>query len=216
MSSRARGRSGLTSGPVTAPDSGAGREIGMSALQDPAGSPIPGGEQHIVNYPTVRREPDVGEPLPEFRGMEAHGVPPGAFEPHERGDDKPVNPPHSPRPARRPPAVPVYLTTREGGPEAYLSSSPRNVTIPSTAKDPVVVCGRNPKRNRVGLLNEDTATNIRFAVSPQGLVNGGGALLPYPNNSYLWLETQDTLYATTVSATLSVTLSVIEEFDQEL
>ena len=48
------------------------------------------------------------------------------------------------------------------------------------------------------------------------LTAGGGALLPWPNSSYTWLETQDELFATTVSSTLSVTMSIIEEFDREL
>jgi hypothetical protein len=222
---RASGRKNLPRAPEVTPDSGEGREIGLSARQDPSGSPIPGLTGNIANYETVRRPVPAGESLEEFRGMMAHGVPPGEETTEERarmerdGTLAQHNPPALPEhyvPAVKPAAVPVYITTRRGGPESYLTASPRSITVPSNNSDPVRVCGRNPKRNRVLLLNEDTATNIRFALRPSDLTNGGGALLPWPTNSYLVLETQDELFASTVSATLSVIMSVIEEFDQEL
>ena len=103
----------------------------------------------------------------------------------------------------------------QGGGDVFLSSSPRHLTVAaSTGADPTRLCGRNPRRNRIGLLNEDTATNARFAQRPSDLVNGGGALLPWPNSAYLWLETQDELYAQSTGA--AVIVSVIEEFEQEL
>jgi hypothetical protein len=209
------------------PDDAQGKDIGESARQDPAGSPIPGLTGNITNYETVHRAVPVPDPLDEYRGMMAHGVPNASETTEERAlmerDGtlaKPHNPPTPPelaRPVSRPTPVPVYLVEEGSGAAAFLSSSPRNITVPkNVGADPVRLCGRNPKRNRIGLLNEDTATNVRFAQRPSDLVNGGGALLNWPNNSYTWLETQDELFAWTVSATLSVTVSIIEEFEQEL
>jgi hypothetical protein len=199
-------------------------EIGLSVRQDPAGSPIPGLTGNIANYETVRQQVPVGdEAFNEYRGMMAHGVPNDSETTEERasmvrdGGIAQHNPPSEPElkgPAVKPTPVPVYLVELGGGSAPYITASPRNVTVPNTANDPVRICGRNIRRNRIGLLNEDTATNIRFAVRPSDLTNGGGALLPWPINTYQWFETQDELFATTVSATLTVTMSVIEEFDQ--
>jgi hypothetical protein len=218
---RASGRKNLPRAPV--PDSPEGDEIGESVRQDPAGSPIPGLTGNIANYETVRQQVPAGEPLPEFRGMMAHGVPPEDYTPAERaeamrGESAPHQPPRPPalhKEYTAPPAVPVYIVEQQGGSESYFTASPRNFTVPGYNSDPVRVCGRNPKRNRILLLNEDTATNIRFAKRPSDLTAGGGGLLPWSATSYTILETQDELFATTVSATLSVIMSVIEEFSQE-
>jgi hypothetical protein len=229
--SRASGRKNLPREPVLPgdpADDAQGKEIGESARQNPAGSPIPGLTGNIVNYPTVTQRPATpdGE-FDEYRGIMAHGVPNDSELTNERGlqeatgtiarQRQPPTPPEPSAPIVRPVPVPVYIVTEGSGARTYLTSSPRAITVPPNAgADPVRVCGRDLKRNRIGLLNEDTATNIRFAQRPSDLVNGGGALLPWPSTNYLFLETQDELFACTVSATLSVILSVIEEHDQVL
>jgi hypothetical protein len=229
--SRASGRKNLPREPVLPgdpADDAQGKEIGESARQNPAGSPIPGLTGNIVNYPTVTQKPATPDgTFDEYRGIMAHGVPNDSETTNQRGlqeatgtiarQRQPPTPPQPAGPLVRPVPVPVYIVTEGAGARAYLTSSPRNVTVPPNANaDPVRECGRDAKRNRIGLLNEDTATNIRFAYRPSDLVNGGGALLPWPATSYLFLETQDELFACTVSATLSVIMSVIEEHDQEL
>jgi hypothetical protein len=225
---RASGRKNLPRAPQ--PGTPEGDEIGLSARQDPAGSPIPGLTGNIVNYETVRREPPIGDPLPEFRGMMAHGVPPEDSTTEERAtmeregtlaQHRPPTPPQHPKPVVRPTPVPVYLVEEGSGGEAYLTASPRHISVPgilatgANAADPVRLCGKDAKRNRIGLLNEDTANNVRFAQRPSDLVAGGGSLLPYPSNTYLWLETQDELFAYAVGSA-SVILSIIDEFEQEL
>jgi hypothetical protein len=203
------------------PGSPEGNAIGESELTDPAGSPVPGGLRHIINYETVQQHVPSPEPPPLYDGMMAHGVPaePRSEEMQiaaERGTGRKAPRIAPEKPAERPPAVPVYLVEGEGGPSVIRSAHPRQVVIPNNASDAQLLCGRNPNRVRVGLLNEDTATNVRFGNSPGELSNGAGALLPWPTNSYLWLETQDRLYALTTSATLSVTVSVVEEFEQAM
>jgi hypothetical protein len=225
---RASGRKNLPRAPQ--PGTPEGKDIGESALQDPAGSPIPGLTGNIVNYETVRRSVPVGESLPEHRGMMAHGVPPDGDQTTEEraqlerdgtlAQHRPPTPPEHARPVQRPPAVPVYLVKEQGGPVTFIAAAPRHITVPPTTSstlstDPVRVCGRDPRRNRIGLLNEDTANNIRFATRPSDLVNGGGALLPWPTNSYTWFETQDELYALAVG-TAQVIMSIIEETEQEI
>lgn len=202
------------------PNSGEGNAIGESELTDPAGSPIPGGQNHITNYETEAHPVPVPAPPPAYDGMMAHGVP---AEPRsdaaqiraERGTGRKAPPPYVEQQTTRPPAVPVYLVEGEGGRKVLRSSSPQNINIPNNASDAKLIAGINPKRVRIGLLNEDATTAVRVARNQAGVVNGGGALLPKAQTSYLFLETQDELYAVTVSSTLSVTISVIEEFELE-
>ncbi len=223
MSRAAGKKTNLARQPV--PGTPEGDDIGLSERQDPAGSPIPGLTGNILNYPTVEQRPAVAdEEFDEYRGMMAHGVPNASETTEERAlmerdgtlakQHRPASPPQLTKPRPRPTPIPVYLTTREGGPEAYISASPRNVTVPNNASDALRICGRNPKRNRVGLLNEDPTTNIRMAVRPSDLTNGGGAVLMHGVTTYQWFESQDEIYVWTTSATLTVTLSVIEEFDE--
>lgn len=221
---RASGRKNPTR--QVTPDSPEGREIGMSERQDPSGGPINSQTGNIVNYPTVRQEPKVGAAFPEHRGIMAHGVPPETLSTEERAlmerdgtaQHNPPLPPEHYVPRKKPTPVPVYITEPEGGSDVFLTASPRNLNVPAiNTADPVRIAGRNVKRNRIGLLNESTSTNIRFAKLPSDLVNGGGALLPWPNTSYSWFETQDELYALTVSAGgTAATISIIEEFEQGL
>lgn len=230
MSGRASGRRKARTGEVVkgvnrdsydpGPNSGEGNAIGESELTDPAGSPIPGGQNHIVNYETVAHPVPSPAPPPAYDGMMAHGVP---AEPRsdamqiaaERGSGRKAPPPRvapEPNPDHR---VPVYLVENPYGRKSIRTTNPSQVTVPNSASDPKLICGTNPNRVRIGLLNEDQATNVRFAKTQAELVNGGGALLNWVSSSYLWLHTQDELFAVTVSSTLNVVVSVIEEFEQE-
>jgi hypothetical protein len=217
---RAHGRKG-TGRPVEVTPEEA-RELGLSVLQSPEGSPIPGLTGNVKNYETHRQVPATGdEDLPEFRGMMAHGVQPEDHTAHdraahERGEHARAKPLKLETPAAPVVPVPVYLVEGQGGGRTYRESAPRHVTVANSASDATRLCGKNPKRIKIGLLNEDTATNVRFAQRITDLTNGGGALLPWPVNSYQWFETQGELYASTVSTTLTVTVSIIEEWEAEL
>ena len=225
--SRAAGRkSNVPRVPV--PGSPEGDDIGLSARQDPSGSPIPGLTGNIVNYETVRQRPAAPQPdesMDEYRGMMAHGVPNDSETTNQRAlmeregtlarQHRPPTPPEHAAPKVRPTPVPVYIVESGSSGTSFLSASPRHVQLQATGGDPVRVCGRSTRRNRIGLLNEDTANNIRFAVRIGDLNTGGGALLPWPSNSYLWLQTQDELYAISAGSGTPL-LSIIEEYEQEL
>jgi hypothetical protein len=215
---RAHGRKGTGRPAGVTPEEA--KDIGLSDLQNPEGSPIPGLTGNIKNLAVTRQRPAVpDDTLAEHRGWLAHGVKPDDHTPHERamherGGEQRKTTPKLGHDTPPPPPVPVVIMD---GPvsKSFISASPRHITVPpNSGADPVRLCGRS-HRLRIGLLNEDTATNIRFATRPSDLGNGGGALLPYVTNSYSWYQTQDELYAVTTSSSLSVTLSIIEEYGQE-
>lgn len=220
---RAQGRKNLPREPQ--PGTPEGDEIGLSIRQDPAGSPIPGLTGNIVNYPTVHQKPATPDgSFDEYRGMMAHGVPNDSDDTNQRAlmerglDPQKHAEPELHAPKVRPTPIPVYITEPEGGGDIFLSASPRNITVPAiNVADAVRLGGRNPKRNRIGLFNESATVSIRIAQRPSDLVNGGGGLVPSAMTSYIWFETQDELYALTTSAGgTAATLSIIEEFEQEL
>jgi hypothetical protein len=197
--------------------------MGESERQDPAGSPIPGLTGNIVNYETTRQPVATGEPMDQFRGMMAHGVPHEEDTTEERATAERggpnlarTRPVLAAAPRELPPPVPVYIVQEHGGPDVLRSAYPRHITVPASGSDAARVCGRSPRRSRVGLLNEDATTAIRLGQSPRDLNSGGGSLLPANVTSYTWFETQDELYAVTTSSTLTVALSIVEEFEQGL
>jgi hypothetical protein len=210
----------LTQG--VAPDSSEGREYGMSDRVQGAPSPIPGGKEHIVQSPALRHK--VPAPAPdEFTDVpvdNAHGVAPGThtgltraqivrgqLANQEPGPDQYYTP--QAQPAR---PIPVYVVENEDKTPVYRSAAPRNIPIPATGGQPVSICGRDPKRVELLILNE-TNTTVRIGQTYNDASGGLGALLPASMTSYLKLKTQDTLYAMSTSST-AATLSVIQVFDQ--
>lgn len=216
---RAHGRKGT--GRTATP--GEERETGESPLQSAEGSPIPGLTGNILNYAVTRQQPAVpDEQLPEFRGWLAHGVHASEHTAHERAEaERAGEPQRKPRHPATPvtppvPPVPVFLVEQAGGGNVLLSAAPRHITVPaSSGADPVRACGRNPRRARIGLLNEDPANGARFATRPSDLGNGGGALLPANGSSYQWFRTQDELFLLSAAGS-SIVVSIIEEYEQEL
>jgi hypothetical protein len=172
---RASGRKNLPRAPQVTPDSPEGRDIGESVLQDPAGSPIPGLTGNIANYETVRREPATGEPLPEFRGWMAHGVPPEEHTPAERaesmrGEHAAHQPPRPPKLAKErmtPPAIPVYITEPAEGGRPLTTLATAKITIPAAGGESVRICGRDETRQTMYVLVE-TAAGIPETASYSG------------------------------------------------
>ena len=179
---------------------------------------IPGGLNHLGNPPVQRQAVPVPESLwPYYRDDLAHGVEPDGKaydrDPRLSGGQHGAPPETKITPRQNP--VPVYLVEQDGGPGTIRSASPRHITCPaSTNAEPARICGKNPYRVEVRLLNEDTATDIRFAQRPSDLTGGGGALLPWPANTYLSLPTQDELYCIGATGAGTPLLSIVEVFDQ--
>jgi hypothetical protein len=206
--------------PQIDPDSPEGHQLGMSPRTQGIPSPIPGGRRHISNAPAMRETVPVPPPEPEINPLNAHGVAPGSHTNAERADaERGPNSVHAtmPRPRHhpaedRPAPIPVYVV-QDHHDRVFRSAAPHNFTVPGTGTDPVRICGRDTTRTEVMILNESTTQNIRIAQRLADLTNGGGALIPYPNNSYVTIKTQDELYALSTSGT-AATISVIQVFER--
>lgn len=213
--------------PVVDPDSGEGRELGMSPRMQGAPSPIPGGAVHVVNAPVGRQHTPAPDAPPEIKAVNAHGVPPGSATTRDRADlERGVNghrppAPHFERSGDPPPMpVPVYLVEMGDDGGTYRAAAPRSFLVPANTSDPTRICGRDPLRRYVYILNEDSAHTARFAQRPSDLqvdpVSSktlGGSLLPAAMGNYLRLGTQDELWVVS-SDTNTPRVSVIQEFDQ--
>lgn len=203
------------------PDSLEGHKLGMSKRVQGAPSPIPAGYNHIQNAQTIRQKPEAPDPA-DFTDQpyqNAHGVPPSSHNgatraqimrgrlAEQRGDDQYYT--ETPTPVR---PIPVYVVEQKDNNAVYRSAYPRKITVPVNASDPVRLCGRDPDRVELLLLNEDSANGVRFAADLAGLGNGGGSLLPPAMGNYLRLRTQDTLFALSNTGT-AATVSIVEVFD---
>lgn len=204
------------------PDSPIGRELGMSPRVQGAPSPIPGGKTHIQNAQVFQQRIPAPSPadFTEQPVDNAHGVPDGTHRGYSRaqlaqgklanrtGPDQYYTP--QPRPAK---PIPVYVVENLDITPVYRSAAPRSVPIPVAGLEPQPICGRDPKRVEILLLNE-SATTLRIGQTYNDAQAGLGALLPASMTGYLRLRTQDTLYAISTSST-AATLSVIQVFDTE-
>lgn len=183
---------------------------------------IPGGIAHNDRNPVVQhKKPAVAEPLAEFRGMMAHGVPPEGNhyprDPRLAGTVTKVKPGYAE--LKEPPVpVPVYVVEQGAGARSQKVSIPRHIMVPGFNADPVLVCGRDLNRTKVRLMNSDSANNIRVARDLASLVvdpgSGnsrtiGGALLVHGMISYQDFETQDELWAVALTASTPVELNII-------
>ena len=178
---------------------------------------LPGGKGHTVNAPTPHARPALKPERPADY-HKYHGVPSD----DEQYETPPPGVGRIPRQApvpRVPDAVPVYIVESATA-RIIRTASPRHIICPaSTAAEPVRVCGKDSRRVEILLLNEDTATNIRIGVSRGDLVTGpgaspGGALIPWPTNTYTKFATQDELFAIGASGAGTPLLSIIEVFEE--
>jgi hypothetical protein len=198
-----------------------GKQLGLSDRVQGHPSPIPGGRPHIGNAPAIRHTVPIGPSEPEVSKGNAHGVIPGSHTnaeraEHERGPNT-VHPPRPRPPApahERPTPIPVFVV-EDAHNDVLRSAAPRKITVPGNAAEAVRLCGIDPSRSEVMLLNESTSTDVRFAQRISDLNGGGGALLPWPANSYQKIKTQDELYALSATGT-AATVSVIQVFERDL
>jgi len=200
------------------PGTDAGRNIGLSDRQSADGSPIPGGRPHLGNHPTVRQSTPTPAPRPEFRGVMAHGVPPGPGTAHERAEAmRGPNSARDPRPKFQtpsdpppPPPVPVYEVTAPGSVAEIRGGSFRRYTVNATGGEPTHLLPENPKRVEFQIINESATSNILLAHSrgDTGQVTSV-CLLPKGMTGYLKLVIQDDIWAISAD-TGTPTVSIIE------
>lgn len=197
-----------------------GKQLGLSERVQGHPSPIPGGRPHLSNAPAIRETVPTPPSEPEIGMGNAHGVVPGSHTNAERADaERGPNtvhatmprPQHTPQPDR-PMPIPVFVV-QDHNKDVYRSAAPHNFKVPANTQDPVHLCGRDLTRTAVMILNESQAQDIRIAQSIADLTNGGGALIPWPTNSYTRIDTQDHLFALSTSGT-AATVSVIQIFEQ--
>ena len=197
------------------------RQIGASSRMQGYPSPIPGGKTHLTNAPAVRTTPPIADARPEYHDANAHGVDPGSATTRDRAEvmrgpntvhrDAPKMPKRD-QSEHRPEPVPVYLVEQGTAEETYRTNAPRHIQLNAAGGEASQLVGLDRNRVRVLLLNESTSSDIRFASTIAELAAGGGALLPWPSNSYLTLHTQDTLYAISAD-TGTPKISVISEHE---
>jgi hypothetical protein len=195
-----------------------GDGIGASDRMSADPSPIPGGRVHLQNPPTIRQRTPVPDSPPEIKDINAHGVMPEDHTARERADFMrgpnavhPITPTYD-APAADPVPVPVRIV-QDRSPAVLRTAAPHSITLQASTGEPVRVAGRDFDRVRVLLLNESTSSDIRFATDVRDLTNGGGALLPWPTNSYLALHTQDELFAISADSG-TPKISIVQEFEQ--
>lgn len=217
--SRARGKH--TPREPVAVDSGEGRQIGMSDRLVSDRSPIPGGQQHITNHPTVRQNVPVPVSDKEYGGLEAHGVPagPGTTQEraeHERGPNqvKAVRP-HFAKEQNTPIPIPVYNVRPAGGKRPLSTMATDTFAIPAAGTAAVRIAGRDKDRTHILLLVETppgatfgAPRGIRVDHEVSNLDTGKGALIPTGASSYLKMECNDELFAVSTDAS-TCQLSVI-------
>lgn len=204
------------------PDTPEGDEMGLSSRVQGTPSPIPGGRPHLKNAPAIRHTVPTPPSDAEVGMGNRHGVVPGSHTNEERAEmERGPNTvhatmprPHQPPVRERPTPIPVFVV-QDAHNDVLRSAAPRSLTVPANTGEPVRLCGQDQTRSEVMLLNESTTTDIRFAQRQSDLNAGGGALLPWPSNSYLKLKTQDQLYALSASGT-AATVSVIQVFERDL
>lgn len=198
------------------------RQIGASSRMQGYPSPIPGGKVHLTNAESMRATPPIADARPEYHDANAHGVDPGSATTRDRAEvmrgpntvhrDRPRMPQHTAA-EHRPEPVPVYLVEQGSNEESIRTNAPRHIILNASGGEPRQLCGQDHNRVRLLLLNESTSSDIRFGADPAELSVGGGALLPWPSNSYLTLHTQDMLYAISADSG-TPKISVISEHEE--
>jgi len=216
---RARGRrlSERDVPPVVDDEDPEARDVGASSRTQGVPSAIPGGRPHLTNAPTVRHSVPVPDSKPEVRGTNAHGVLPDSHTTRERAefmrgpnDLKPLVPIYRP-PVPHEPVVPVRIV-QTSSPKIRASTG-RHFVVNAQGTEPVRLCGIDPNRVAIMILNEDANSHVRMAKLPGDLVGGAGAILPKAATTYTRIDTQDEWWAVSADTGTPI-VSVIQIFDK--
>jgi hypothetical protein len=181
---------------------------------------IPGGLKHLGNPPVVHGPvPVPASEYPFSNAILAHGVEPEGHM-HERdprltgGQSGRVEYDEPAKVLQTPVLVEVVEKPWRHRPQAVCDT--RRVTAPAAGSEPAMICGANPARSLVQLLNEDTSHQVRFGqlrdllYDAENTVITGGARLPAGASSYTVFRSQDELYVTSETSSTAV-ISVILE-----
>jgi hypothetical protein len=213
-----RARSKHTPRGIGAPNTPEGDSIGASDRMSSEPSPIPGGRVHLENAVVTRQRTPVPDSPPEIKDLNAHGVQPEDHTARERAefmrgpnDVRPIVPRYD-APAAEPVPVPVRVV-QQRSPVIVRFAAPHSFALQASTGEPVRLCGQDPNRVDILILNESSSSDIRFATRQAELTAGNGALLPWPGNSYLRLTTQDELWAISADSG-TPRVSVIQTFEQ--
>jgi len=189
-----------------------------------ADPPLPGGILHPPAEKVEHGKLHPKVPGPYYDGVMAHGVPIDVENPPNHGRITPTPQARHGHEASdiprhevietEPDPVPVYIVQRAGGGKGKLATATDSRTAPVAGSDPVRLTSQDLRRTRVALLNEsgDSGHDFRFSTSLADLAMGKGALVSHLSHSYLWLHTQDDLYAVSVDTT-AVAVSVLQEYE---
>lgn len=183
--------------------------------------PLPGGRTHLVNHP-VPEHPPLEPPAqrPYYDGIMAHGVevtdhPHGGRprpKPHERARLAATRRGQLPEsPAEKIDPIPVTIHSTGSGRRPLKRTAFRSATVPAPGTTPDRVVGRDPRRSRVGLLNEDPANAIRLTFNGDA-DSSRGVYLPPGMSNYLWLHTQDVIWAIMAASNGSTATAVTGAF----
>lgn len=181
---------------------------------------IPGGKNHDSHAVVQHEKVPAPEPLAEFRGMMAHGVPPEHHgtrdREHPAHHQAPKKPEQSPEKHHQP--VPVVIVDEGAGARPLRMTTTLHFQAPAAGSEPVLICGQDERRHAVYLLNEGASGGTGARVGNLGDLTydaansayTGGALLPNAMTSYLKLEGQSQLYIASADSHQPV-ISVITE-----
>jgi hypothetical protein len=198
------------------------RQSAGEQRQEGIGEPrdIPGGLKHLANPPVkTQAVPVPATEYPFSNAILAHGVEPEGHmhvrDPRLSGGQR-GEPRYDPPPKALQTPVPVTIVEKPWRDRPQANCDTHRVTAPAAGSEPVMICGANPARSLVQLLNEDTSHQARFGqladltYDAQNGVITGGARIPAGATGYLVFRSQDELYVTSETSS-TVVVSVILE-----
>lgn len=190
--------------------------------QEGIGDPreIPGGLNHLANPPVHRQGvPVPAREYPFSNAILAHGVEPEGHmserDPRLSGGQRGAPVYEAPEKPEQSP-VPVMIVEKAWRDRPQASCDTHRVTAPAAGSEPVMLCGANPARSLVQLLNEDTSHQVRFGqlsdltYDAQNSVITGGARLPAGASSYTVFRSQDELYVVSETSSTAAVSIILE------
>lgn len=207
-----------------APESGEGRDIGLSDKR------LPGGQPHIANKAALAHRPVAEPQRAYYGGMMAHGV--VAPVEHDgritaRADERSlyeasdtVLTEPAPDPRHLAP-IPVTIVSEGSGKGFLLRAAYGHVTLPAAGSQPVRIAGRDHTRRGLYIINTHATVAAWIAAYPGDLIADitaittvpvAGSFLPAAQSNYTAIRDQGELFGISATST-PVILSWISEYE---